>query len=103
MRGRGLKLRALLDVARFVSPLAGAWIETAICRGDAAGDRSPLAWGAWIETWNVRCSHRIVAPHAGAWIETHTSYARKRRLRLSPLMRGRGLKPSNPVLKYGLT
>ena len=75
-RGRGLKLhnpRAKL-VELLVAPHAGAWIETA---DRAIGDLSGR-----------------VAPHAGAWIETSGSSLGCTLNPLSPLTRGRGLKPA---------
>ena len=62
----------MVYLLRYVAPLAGAWIETALfwCLSGSALV-APLA-GAWIETPGARAgrSSDRVAPLAGAWIET---------------------------------
>ena len=77
MRGRGLKLYARNTTIWSVlfAPHAGAWIETNI----------------------IQCNLLQIpfAPHAGAWIETILNViVASPSSRGSPLMRGRGLKPS---------
>ena len=85
-----------------VAPLAGAWIETFVCRSACGGGKvAPLA-GAWIETgalhpesddfWSRPSRARglklegmdmtevvrsCVAPLAGAWIETKVYFMLK--------------------------
>ena len=77
-----------------VAPHAGAWIETLQHRSISVVTSVAPHAGAWIETRQlvVQSIDRHVAPHAGAWIETSTP-RRSRRSIVSPLTRGRGLKP----------
>ncbi len=122
MQGRGSKHPMLRDTPcpHIVAPHAGAWIETIwgrsalrsvsgrpSCRGVDRNDAlvsfvyncgvAPHA-GAWIETNNGdrNSSAYQVAPHAGAWIETE-HYGGYTLQQWSPLMQGRGSKPSPAI------
>ena len=75
VRARGLKHRIMLStqLAGYVAPRAGAWLET-VCavtqRGLIAGSRPVRARGLKLLAPEVVCVNAHVAPRAGAWLET---------------------------------
>ena len=93
MQGRGLKPAKPADrsaALHHVAPHAGAWIETTcFAQVHAPLQDVETLRGKWLR------GVQAVAPHAGAWIETLSSadWISVQRNR-SPLMQGRGLKPS---------
>ena len=104
VRGRGLKLLRLSAAFQTMvlrsPPVRGRGLKPGMAASSAppcetAGRHDCVAprAGAWIETDRmVKCVRSAVAPRAGAWIETSMAFLRPR---VSPPVRGRGLKPAN--------